>query len=487
MRYFYQKIKNILENSKEPCFVHYDKKYYYQELYQNILKINNVLKDLKQQRIMLYTQKSFETYAALFSIFLSENVWIPANPEHPEKRIIEMLKLAEPALIIADCILPEEISEFAKSYNIKIVLLNDLLILDKQIEITLGEFSQDDLAYIMFTSGSTGIPKGVPMTHGNYINFINNAMEILPFTKREIFSDYHDLGFDISIFYLFCCILTESAFAPVLSGAEKLFPIDNVVKNKVTVWSTVPSALLRIMKLRPNDVIKNNINIMFLCGEPFPLDVLKYCYNNLNIENVYNFYGLTETGVENFYHLCKKTDIKRFEKQGYIPIGKPLKGNEIKVTETKELLIAGCQITPGYLGGIGKERFENIKGKDWFYSGDIVEPFGDVYFCKGRLDSQVKLSGYRVELMDIEVHIRHFPGVRNAVCFIHEQRRGENTLICAIEAEDSISTKDLKSSLKKELPSYMIPSSLFILEEFPLNKSGKIDRKTLKEQLLLKK
>jgi acyl-CoA synthetase (AMP-forming)/AMP-acid ligase II len=480
MRWFYEEIFKIIQNSAKLCYVHYDKRHFYPEMYENILRLNTFLYNIRKKRVALFAEKSFENYCGVFAILLSENTWIPINPLQPEIRNLHMLQLAEPSIIITDRPLTKTMDAFAKERGIKIIALYEILADDAVCEVDLGEFSPNDTAYIMFTSGSTGVPKGVPMTHINYINFIQNAMEILPLEKQEVFSDFHDLGFDISIFYLFCCILTESAFVPSLSEMEQFLPIDSIIQNNVTVWSTVPSAISRLMMLRPDDKIETNLKIMFLCGEPFRLEVLDYCYRNLSITHIYNFYGLTETGVENFYHKCQPTDLKLFQKQGFVPVGKPLSGNDILVTEEKELLVSGCQVTPGYLGEIGQERFEVIDGIRWFRSGDIFEKFDDLYFCKGRLDSQVKIDGYRVELMDIEVNLRRYEGIRDAICLLDEKKE-RNLLIAWIETDSKIDSKALTAFLKQYLPQPLIPKEYHFLRQFPKNANDKIDRIAIKD------
>jgi D-alanine--poly(phosphoribitol) ligase subunit 1 len=214
---------------------------------------------------------------------------------------------------------------------------------------------------------------------------------------------------------------------------------------------------------------------MFICGEPFPVEVLDYCESRLKIKDIYNFYGLTETGVENFYYPCIKGDAVRFSGQGFIPIGQPLEGNHVRIdSENSELMISGPQITPGYLGGREAERFEIVEGVRWFRTGDIAKIDGGEYFLKGRVDSQVKLSGFRVELMDIESHIRR-SGIREAVCFLHKKDQN-TTLCCMIECDSPVDPKVLNRLLKTSLPDYMIPKKYMTVPELPRNRNGKIDR-----------
>jgi acyl-coenzyme A synthetase/AMP-(fatty) acid ligase len=430
----------------------------------------------------VYGSKSFSVYSAIFSVILSGNVWIPVTPGIPTERLLAMMNVLMPDVILLEKDLPENIHTFAEKHEIAIWKLEDMLKHGKGKDFSELDFSPSDWAYIMFTSGSTGVPKGVPMTHHNYINFVRNALEVLPFSNHEVFSDYHDFAFDISIFYLFCAPLTKSAIAPIRKKEERMFPLNHIQKNNITVWSSVPSAISCLRRFRPNEQLENNIKIMFLCGEPFSLDILRYCHECLNVKHVYNFYGLTETGVENFYHECASQDFDRYKEKGFVPIGQPLKGNDFRLTEDKELLLGGCQITPGYLEGAGKERFEEIDGKHWYHTGDIIEFYKGVYFCKGRMDSQVKISGHRIELMDIEVHVRQYEGIKEAVCFI-EHEKPVSRIVCVVETAKSreLFLSGVNQWLKERLPEYMIPRKFYTVSQMPINTNGKIDRKAVKQ------
>ena len=482
---FYKNLHNSISTSDLPAYKYYSEEFTYRDLYGYMKKINFHIAPYKQKRIVLYGGKSVYMYAAIYSIILSGNTWIPFPLGYPDNRLLEMLEVLDADIMIYEEDIPQALIEFAKGKDIILWKLGELIEEPEEREFEEFKFSKDDIAYIMFTSGSTGIPKGVPMTHENYINFVNNAMEILPFKKGEIFSDYHDFAFDISIFYLFCAPLTQSALSPIKKNEELIFPVAHFQKNQITVLSSVPSVISRIQKLRTNDIIENDFHILFICGEPFRLDALKYCYDNLSVPYVYNFYGLTETGVENFYYPCSKEDLVKYEQKGFVPIGTPLKGNDIMVTDDHELLISGCQVTPMYLGGIESQRFELIDGVRWYHTGDIVEKCADFYFCKGRIDSQVKLSGYRIELMDIEAQVRRFEGIKEAVCFL-DDRTYAKFLLCVCEVNEGtlMQAQNLKNYLNYLLPEYMIPKKFFFVHDMPCNTNGKLDRKKIREMYL---
>ena len=209
--------------------------------------------------------------------------------------------------------------------------------------------------------------------------------------------------------------------------------------------------------------------------EKFKLDVLSYTLNYLEIKNIYNFYGLTESGVENFHHHCAPSDLVKYSNYGMVPIGKPLPGNEVKITKENELLISGCQITKGYINGVMRQRFIKQNNKIWFKTGDIVEYYNNVFICKGRLDTQVKISGHRVELSDVEANLtRYIKGIKQAVCVLNK-----NNIFAALIVEGGISIPLIQDELKQYIPKYMIPKRMQILKEFPVNNNGKIDRKSI--------
>ena len=392
-----------------------------------------------------------------------------------------MIKLADIDLILTDRPLPAALERLEiPSENLKAVAQKASPKAFGSVLTSHTSFEAEDIAYIMFTSGSTGTPKGVPMTHLNYIHFIETALDILPFRQGlEVFSDYHDFGFDISIVYLFCAPFVEGAFSPGLTEQERLMPLAHMRKNGVTVLASVPSLLSRIRMLKKDGVKDIPLHILFMCGEPFRLDLLAYAFDKMTAAHIYNFYGLTETGVENFHHKCTPDDVARFKDQGYVPIGTPLPGNPIQLTDDNELLLGGCQLTPGYLGDIEREKFRQINGSRWYATGDKVIEHDGFYFCKGRLDNQIKISGYRIELMDIEAHLRLLDQVDEAVCIVVEAG-GRRFIAAAYVGEEGLTAADCKTQLKDKLPEYMAPSSVWRLDSLPLNKSGKVDRPALK-------
>lgn len=484
-RKFYSEMyKRMVAAGSAPFYRHYDETYNYIDAVRIIRSINASLSGKRHRGVVVavYADKCFPAYAAIYASIFSGNIWLPINPEIPPSRVAAMFELAQPTVVLTDRPMPLELQNSVDHLDATVI---DLFEAASQpgIDFDFQEIDDQDVAYIMFTSGSTGVPKGVPMTHANYISFIDNAMEILPLENGDVFSDYHDFGFDISVFYLFCCPLVGGCFAPGVIERDRLMPIAHLKKHGVTILASVPSIISRIRLIQRNGPLESSVRVLFLCGEPFRLDILKYCFESIRPQCVHNFYGLTETGVENFTHRCSEKDLEEFAEIGFVPIGQPLPRNLIHLTDEGELMLAGPQLTPGYLGGVESERFQSIDGVLWYRTNDRVIQYKGQFFCKGRLDSQVKLNGYRIELMDIEAHLRRLDGIEEAVCFVHSV--GDRSYIVAIvQAPGGIDTTGVQSNLLKSLPAYMVPRAVELVSELPLNKSGKVDRAGIQKDYL---
>ena len=478
---FYREFYRRISSSKSDCYVHYDERISYKKMHNIMLKMNSILNKYSRAKVGIYARKNFLNYTAISATILSNNIWIPFNPDIPDARNLEMMNVAKPALILVEQRLPEAIANFADRNGIKVEVLENMASTVDEIDFDPTAMKADEIAMIYFTSGSTGSPKGVPLTHENYIVNVLNILKILSLRKGEGFADYHDLAFVISVPILFPCFMTESAIAPAKSRQDIMFPIKNLMNNKVSVLITVPSTLARIRQMQSQEISNCCIGTLIMCGEPFHLDLLEYALEKVRPKAIFNFYGSTEVGPWTFYQRCNAGDVERFSKYGMVPIGVPIEGNQIEITNEGELCVAGAQITPGYLDGVNADRFYEKNGRRWFLTGDKVVYDGGFYICKGRLDSQVKVSGYRIELSDIEAHLRSITGVEAAICFVSGEEPTK-MIVSVLHSEEKITLSAVRKHLRSRLPAYMLPRKIVLLKKMPLNKSGKIDRVKLIEE-----
>ena len=477
---FYGRMLNVFRTSRNVFFRHnYDEKTY-AELYDSLGRLNVALSGHVNKPVVIYGTKDYPVYCSVFATLLSGNAWVPLNPATPAARNANILKQVKPAIILTDRDLPDPMMEALKGTEVEILSIKELLAAEERVEPCVPRVSKDDISMIYFTSGSTGTPKGVMLSHENYILNVENILELIAFEGPEVFADYHDLGFVISVPVLFPCVMTASTLSPGINPRETFLPIEHMTKNHVSVLITVPSTIARVRKgWRKGDTF-DDLNVLVSCGEPLHLDILEFALTAMEPKAMYNFYGSTEVAPWIFHHPCSLNDLQEYESFGFAPVGKPIKGNDIFVSGEGELWVAGPQVTPGYLGGLSEEKFTTVEGKRWYRMGDKIVRHKDVYFCRGRLDSQIKIGGYRVELMEVESRLRTIDDVEAAICFV-EGTDAKKIIVAVLITPSTYTIKQVREHLRVRLPGHMLPRKVFCVADAPLNKSGKIDRAGIRE------
>jgi D-alanine--poly(phosphoribitol) ligase subunit 1 len=478
---FHEDLRNTIRVSPHTAYRHYEEIHSYSDMWKMIRHFNHAIGGRSRCRIATLCAKSFKTYCAIFATILTGNTWVPLSPLTPPDRTVRMLEIAEPTVLIVHGSIDPIIASHARKLGIEVIDIADPDTLLGSLDLASVDVRPDDFAMIYFTSGTTGMPKGVPVTQDSLALNVANILSLVAIGQKEVFADYHDLSFVISVPILFPCAMMQGAISPAVHERDQLMPVAHMVRNQVSTLITVPSTIVRILKILRGTKLPD-LNVLISCGEPLHLDVLESSLNTLCPRNMYNFYGSTEVGPWTFHHPCSLSDIERFREFGYLPIGKPIEGNEIRLTDEDELVVAGRQVSPGYLMGVGAGQFVEENDKRWYYTGDKVSLYQDVYICKGRLDSQVKVSGQRVELLDVESHLRYLDGVEGAVCLTRGSDETRHIVAILLSSRD-FSTTEVRDHLAKHLPSYMLPRRVYCVRNFPTNRSGKVDRMVLKEQV----
>lgn len=440
--------------------------------------------DKDRKKIIVISNKRFELYACIISIIVSKNIWIPINPSFPKIRVQKIIDKINPDFLIVESLKnksSESIIKICKKKKIKVIdFLTIKRIKSTKFDIIKKKVNSEDIAMIFFTSGSTGEPKGVKINYRGFLHSMYEQERILFKNKKNlIFGDYHDPSFVISLNILLLCFLTKNILSPSTNPYDSVMPINHIEKNQVNVLITVPSTILRIQKYIKEKKIKNNFELIIMCGEPFHLKLYKFILRSFKSKKIFNCYGSTELSPWVFSHKCERKKIYEYEKYAMIPIGKPFNFTNTMIRK-KELLISGKMLSSGYLNSDeNKNKFIKISNQLWYRTGDVAKITNDEFTIKGRLDKIIKVKGYRVDLMEIEKYIRDFDSnIRDVICF-SKYNKNENQILSIIEIEKKISTDNLILFLKKFIPSYMIPKKIFYLKKFKVNKSGKIDKKNI--------
>ncbi|MFI6499683.1 AMP-binding protein [Nonomuraea typhae] len=336
------------------------------------------------------------------------------------------------------------------------------------------------LAYILFTSGSTGVPKGVPLRHSSvdaYLSYVIPRYELGPGCRV---SQTFDLTFDLSVFDMFATWGSGATLVVPLKY-DLLKPVSFVTRHELTHWFSVPSVVSVAARTRrlPADSMPS-LRWSLFCGEPLTLQQADAWRAAAPVSVLENLYGPTELTIScTQYRLPARRADWPETANGTVPIGLPYPHVEHTIADG-ELCLKGVQRFPGYLDPADDEgRFAG----EWYRTGDRVAWENGLMVHHGRLDQQVKISGHRVELGEIEAALRGQPGVSEAVVLALPGADGELVLEAACTGTD-LEPVVLLKGVGETLPRYMVPRAVTVLSELPLNGNGKVDRRALRDMHL---
>ncbi len=347
--------------------------------------------------------------------------------------------------------------------------------------------------YVIYTSGSTGVPKGTEICHNNVYRVAKNTRYI-DINDKDNILQLSNYAFDGSVFDIFASLLNGAKL--VLVDKETVVDInklvDTIISEEISVFFVTTALFNAIVDYNPKSISNNNIRKILFGGEKVSQKHVQKAYDLFGEKKIIHMYGPTESTVfSSYYEINKLTST--------IPIGKPIDNTSIFVLGKNqelvpvgvagELCISGDGLARGYLRNpeLTKAKFinnpfSNDPNSRLYKTGDLVRylPDGNIEFI-GRIDNQVKIRGFRIELGEIEVFINKIVTINDCVVVAKEDTNGNKRLVAYIVSNDDFNVQEIKDSLSKSLPDYMVPSLFVRLEKMPLSLNGKIDRKALPE------
>jgi len=356
----------------------------------------------------------------------------------------------------------------------------------------------NSIAYLLFTSGSTGQPKGVMVSHANVLHYADYVTRRYRIESRDRLSQTFDLTFDLSAHDLFVT-WGNGACLCVPTQKQMIKPGAFINGARLTAWFSVPSTAIfmrRLGELKPGSYPR--LRLSLFCGEALPVEVVRDWSSAAPNSVIENIYGPTELTIGcTSYQWDNRTSPAECE-QGIVPIGEPFDDMEAMIVDEDlrevavgcegELIMTGPQLSKGYWGDEEKTKgaFVFVKGREGVYyrTGDRLRrsaPNRPLVYL-GRLDNQVKVLGHRVELGEVEAVVRSLSGVDAVVALGWPNGSSADRIELFLEA-DRFDTQSLMNQLKTKLPSYMVPRRIRLLRRFPLNPNGKYDRRALETML----
>ena len=470
------------------------------------------------ERVGVFAYRSEAAYIGTLASLFAGAAFVPLNRTFPPERTRSMLQRAALDALIVDRGSASQLSTVLKGMESPPVVLapdadTDLSAVLPDLRCgaealntaeplsRLPPVGPGDVAYLLFTSGTTGIPKGVAITHGNAIHFLDSISPWLEYTADDRTSQMFDQTFDLSVLDLFATWQSGACLC-VPQAADLLAPALYANRQQLTTWFSVPSLVAHMRRggqLKPG--VLPNLRLSMFCGEALPRSTVEAWREAAPGSAVLNLYGPTELTIACSVYRWDDTASPGECVLDVVPIGRPLPGlaslvlddalKPVERGEAGELCVCGPQTAAGYWCDPKRtaERFVPLEvglsdTRVFYRTGDRVsqQPSGD-YVYLGRVDHQIKIHGYRVELGEIEAAILQHPGVVAAAAIGWPLEAGRPEGIVGFAVGKDIEPDAVRSTLRGKLPGYMLPAKVVVLDSLPLNVNGKTDRAALASML----
>ncbi|WP_417852004.1 amino acid adenylation domain-containing protein [Tumebacillus lipolyticus] len=472
----------------------------YADLHERTSRMARLLQDkgVKKGRVVgILMERSRDVVIAMLSVLKAGGAYVPIDPTYPPARIRYMLEDSGAVIVLAD----EHLRTSVPSGSLLTLCLSEAPAAwsgEEQQETS----GPDDPAYLIYTSGSTGLPKGTVVPHRGVVNLAAWTRERYPFAERETWVQFSAHSFDVSVWEIYSALLNGSHLH-ILSDLERQSVEafgEAVQRVSATICFLPPAIFHQFACHLPEDIRPfRTLKCIVLAGEALHAESVRQFQARFGTQvEIVNAYGPTEVTVfATSYHLRELVD----PNWTTVPIGRPIANTAVHILNQHlqpcpvnvpgELYIEGVGLARGYLNQPERtaEAFLQHPARPEvriYKTGDTVRllPSGEIEFI-GRRDGQVKVRGHRIEIGEIEACLLQHRSVRATAVVVSEDVAGQTELRAFCTAGGgAVTAEDVRAHLQQQLPAYLIPSQIILLEAMPLLPSGKIDRKALRELVL---
>jgi amino acid adenylation domain-containing protein len=487
--------EQIGKRGETPAIIEGDRVLSYREFADSINAVCTRLLALNipaGSRVGLFLGNSINGYLAVYAAALCGFTYTPLPVDDPPNRLRQMIEDSDLSLILCDETHSSTLNEILKDWSASVLKIDETSPAGRSLNVTQlrSRVSAEFPLYMLFTSGSTGAPKGVFIPRKGVENFLRWAKDYLNVTEKDQFLGHSRLTFDLSVFNLFVPLMAGAAVRLVKSGVEQMYP-GELLKKGVTIALMVPRVtglMLQAGQLSQNEYPK--LRHLLFCGEKLMASQANAWMNTHPHLTVHNIYGPTETTVTCTYHRMEPG----LPVLDPVPVGKVIPGMRLDFLGAGESLISGAAEGDLIISGVGVSPEDyHLRKTDKFFvhpqlgrcfrTGDLVKRDADgTYFWLCRLDDQIKIRGFRVELGEIEMTLSRESSVRDLACVFDPTSETLTAFVSLnVSAKEMEARKSLESCALKNLPPYMRPSQYIFLQNLPRNANGKVERSQLKQ------
>ena len=457
-------------------------------------------------RVGVLASRSLAACAGILGTAWSGGTYVPLNLKLPEERLLQLLEALDLDALVVDARGATMLTPAVEArLPATIVLASDArppLAFEGRSVFRLdalpdggrpepAAIAADHLAYIEFTSGTTGVPKGVMVPTSAVDHYLKVMQDWFGFTPEDRAAETCDITFDLSVHNMFLA-WQAGASLHVMTPLQMVAPARFIRDRGITTWLSVPSV---IAMMRQNRTLQPaslpSLRISMFCGEPLPVGAARAWAEAAPSSIVENIYGPTEATIACLRQPVVEPVVVTPARE-IVAIGHAYPGMKAAILDPDlkflppgmpgEIGLSGKQLATGYFGQeeLTAARFPTVGGERWYLTGDLgVEAQDGTFHHLGRIDNQVKVMGNRVELEEVEMHLRAASGSDHVAAVAWPVSAGSASGIVGFAVDATLEAPAIREALRAKLPAYMVPSAIHLIGELPLNSNGKVDRKAL--------